>query len=416
MHILILVDCYLPVFKSGPKQIHDLSVEFLRHGHEVTVVTATNGISRDMEMSVESGVRVVRVKSPQIKGASHLRRGLNEARISALVWRIAGGFLSKHPADLIVFYSPTIFWGALVRRLKAMWHCQSYLILRDIFPEWAVNAGVLRRGLIYRYFRRKEAEQYGIADVIGVQSCGDLDYFRLNFGGKNFELEVLLNWTPLKEPNLPKTEFRLRLGLVNRVVFFYGGNLGIAQDIDNILKLAANLAGDSRIFFLVVGEGSEARRLEATIARRRLPNIRRLPPVEQREFISMVSEFDVGLISLDRRLKNHNIPGKLMSYFYSAIPVLASINAGSDLFALIEENQAGLCLVNGEDEKLRAAALQLANDSDLRRRMGRNGRWLLEEKFSVEAAAQQILKHLPQSTVPPEPRVLLPGARVPVSS
>ncbi len=416
MHILILVDCYLPVFKSGPKQIHDLSVEFLRQGHEVTVVTTTNRMSRDMEISVESGVRVARVKTPQIKGASHWRRSLNEVRISTIVWRVAGEFLSKHPADLIVFYSPTIFWGALVRRLKAMWHCQSYLILRDIFPEWAVNAGVLRRGLIYWYFRRKESDQYDVADVIGVQSHGDLDYFGRNFDDKGFDLEVLLNWTPLDEPNLPRTEFRLRLGLVNRVVFFYGGNIGIAQDIDNILKLAANLAGDSRIFFLIVGEGSEARRLEATIARRRLPNIRRLPPIDQREYISMASEFDVGLISLDRRLKNHNIPGKLLSYFYSAIPVLASVNPGSDLFALIEENQAGFCVVNGDDEKLRVAALQLANDSDLRRRMGRNGRWLLEEKFSVETAAQQILKHLPQSAVPPEPRVLLPGVRVPVSS
>jgi glycosyltransferase involved in cell wall biosynthesis len=254
------------------------------------------------------------------------------------------------------------------------------------------------------------------ADIIGVQSEGDLEYFGRNFGLGRFRLEVLLNWTKLDESNPPKTEFRLRLGLVNRIVFFFGGNIGIAQDIDNLIRLAASLAGDSRIFFLIVGEGSEARRLEATIAERRLPNIRRLPPIEQREYISMVSEFDVGLISLDRRLKNHNIPGKLLSYFYSEIPVLASINAGSDLFALLEGNQAGICVANGDDEGLRAAALQLASDRDLRQRMGRNGRLLLEEKFTVESAAQQIMQHLPRPVLSLVPRVLLPAVKEPVTS
>ena len=416
MRILILVDCYFPIYKSGAKQIHDLGAEFLRHGHEVTVLTTTHEISHDLEVSMQRGVCVARVRTPQIKGASNLRRGFNEIRISALVWRKAGGFLTKHPADLIVFYSPTIFLGALVSRLKAMWHCRSYLILRDIFPEWALNAGVLKRGLTYRFFRKKEIEQYGAADIIGVQSEGDLEYFGRNFGLGRFRLEVLLNWTKLDESNPPKTEFRLRLGLVNRIVFFFGGNIGIAQDIDNLIRLAASLAGDSRIFFLIVGEGSEARRLEATIAERRLPNIRRLPPIEQREYISMVSEFDVGLISLDRRLKNHNIPGKLLSYFYSEIPVLASINAGSDLFALLEGNQAGICVANGDDEGLRAAALQLASDRDLRQRMGRNGRLLLEEKFTVESAAQQIMQHLPRPVLSLVPRVLLPAVKEPVTS
>ncbi len=416
MHILILVDCYLPIYKSGAKQIHDLSVEILRCGHEVTVLTTAHDISQNLEISTENGVRVVRVRTPRIKGASHLRRGLGEIRISAIVWRKAGGFLSKHPADLIVFYSPTIFFGELVSRLKAMWHCRAYLVLRDIFPEWAVDAGVLKRGLIYRYFRKKEIEQYGAADFIGVQSEGDLGYFGRNFGYGRFQLEVLPNWMNLAESRLAKTEYRLRLGLVNRIVFFYGGNVGVAQDIDNLLRLAASLAGDSRIFFLIVGEGSEVRRLEKTIVERRLPNIRRLPPVEQRDYIAMVSEFDIGLISLDRRLKNHNIPGKLLSYFYSGIPVLASINPGSDLFALVEGRQTGICVVNGDDEGLRAAALQLANDVTLRRLMGRNGRLLLEQKFSVEAAAQQILRHLARPAAPPEPRAVQPAVREPVSS
>lgn len=407
MRILMLIDCYLPACKSGPKQIHDLGVEFVRKGHEVTVLTTTHEIGRNFDVSVEDGLRVARVKTRQIKGASKPFRGLNEVCLSAIVWRRAGTFLVENPADLIIFYSPTIFWGSLVRRLKSLWHCPAYLILRDIFPEWAVNVGVLRRGLIYRFFRKKEIEQYETADVIATQSQGDLNYFKRHFPHRPYQLKVLYNWATVQESGLPVTDYRRQLGLENKTVFFYGGNLGVAQDVDNIVQLASGLSGYPPIHFLLVGEGSEVGRLRQIIAKKNLRNIQLLPPVEQCRYISMVSEFDIGLLSLDRRLTNHNIPGKVLGYLYWGLPVLASINPGNDLFNLLERSQAGFCFVNGENEKLRAAALQLASDSQLRTQMGRNGPRLLETTFSVEAAAREILKHFPQASSRLEEGVVL---------
>jgi glycosyltransferase involved in cell wall biosynthesis len=398
MRLLLIVDCYLPSHKSSAKQIHDLGVEFRREGHNITVLTTTHEMAPSFEVSVEDGLRVARVKTRQIKGASKPFRGLNEVCLSAIVWRKAGRFLEDNPADLIIFYSPTIFWGSLVRRLKSLWHCPAYLILRDIFPEWAVNVGVLRRGLIYRFFRRKEIEQYDTADVIAVQSQGDLNYFERNFAHRPYRLKVLYNWAAVQESGLPRTEYRRQLGLGNKIVFFYGGNLGVAQDVDNIVQLASSLAGHPQIHFLIVGEGSEVGRLRKSIAEENLHNIQLLPPVDQCRYISMVSEFDVGLISLDRRLTNHNIPGKVLGYLYWGLPILASINPGNNLFNLLERSQAGFCFANGENDKLRAAALQLASDSQLRARMGKNGPRLLETTFSVEAAARQILQHLTQGS------------------
>jgi len=109
----------------------------------------------------------------------------------------------------------------------------------------------------------------------------------------------------------------------------------------------------------------------------------------------MLSEFDVGLISLDRRLTTHNVPGKLLGYMYWGIPVLASINPGNDLFAAIADSQAGFCHENGNDRKLAAAALNLATNADLRACMGRNSRLLLEHKFTAPGTAQRILNHFP---------------------
>ena len=141
MRVLILVDCYLPGQKSGAKQIHDLGVEFARQGCSVTVLTAAHDLPCNLQISEEDGLRVARVKTPKIKGAARPLRAVHEARLSTIVWRRAGQFLAENTADLIVFYSPTIFWGALVRRLKSLWRVPAYLILRDIFPEWAADVG-----------------------------------------------------------------------------------------------------------------------------------------------------------------------------------------------------------------------------------------------------------------------------------
>jgi glycosyltransferase involved in cell wall biosynthesis len=278
-----------------------------------------------------------------------------------------------------------------------LWNSPAYLILRDIFPYWAVDAGVLKKGPIFRFFCRAAAQQYRIADVIGVQSPANLRFFATTFPQEKFRLKVLFNWTTLQEAPQARTNYRASLGLKSKIVFLYGGNVGVAQDMDNILRLAARLAFRTDVRFLLVGEGSEVQRLQKSIELNRVRNVQLLPAMPQREYLSMVSEFDVGLISLDARLTSHNVPGKLLSYLYWGMPVLASVNPGNDLFALLQESAGGFCFENGDDANLAWAALRLADDARLRGAMGRNARSLLEQTFSVQHAVNQIFTHLHES-------------------
>src|SRR5260370_27654999 len=98
-----------------------------------------------------------------IKGTTEFSRGFREMRLSDTLWRRAKSFLLAKPVDLIVFYSPTIFFGGLVRCLKSRWGCPAYLILRDIFPQQAVDAGILRKGMVWRSVRGKEGSQHDVA-------------------------------------------------------------------------------------------------------------------------------------------------------------------------------------------------------------------------------------------------------------
>lgn len=384
----------MPSTTSGAKLVHDLALEFRRLGHEPFVVSTDEFISKDAVLSREEGIDVLRVKAGRIKTAPRLLlRAWNEIRLSQILWKRGKEYFEARPCDLVVYYSPTIFFGPLVKRLKELYSCPAYLVLRDIFPQWAVDAGVLKKGAVYRYFKYRERQNYEAADIIGVQSPSNLKYFRDQGLDGQYRLEVLYNWASLQEEDIPRSNYRDRLGLQDKVVFFYGGNIGVAQDMDNIVRLAENLRDEPSAFFLLVGDGSEVPRLKEQIAARSLTNITVHGAVAQQEYLSMLSEFDIGLISLDRGLTTQNIPGKLLGYLYHSMPTLASVNPGNDLKDLLERNRAGMACFNGDDTRLAEQARQLLHDARLRRELGRNARALLENTFSVERAGSQILGH-----------------------
>ena len=394
IRILLIVVYYLPSTWSSAKLIHDLATEFRRLGHDPLVAAPDDTIRTEYEVSEEAGIKVLRVRTGEIKFASRWLRAWREITLSRTMWRKGRSFFLQNPCDLIVYYSPTIFFGGLVEILKKRYACPSYLILRDIFPQWAVDAGVLRKGPVYAFFKWKERQNYGAADVIGVQSPANLDYFAAASTQTECPVEVLYNWASVTVPAGGGNVHRRRLGLSDKVVFFFGGNIGVAQDMDNILCLAERLRHESSAFFLLVGSGSEVGRLKHRIADRRLTNILIHDAVGQDTYLKMLSEFDVGLISLDKRLKNQNFPGKMLTYMNYSLPILASLNPGNDLGDLLEKREAGLVCLNGDDDRFEALARRLLEDRELRIRLGKNARTMLDDCFSVHRAARQILSHV----------------------
>lgn len=391
MRILLIVDCYLPSTKSSAQLVHDLALEMQRAGHAVTVLAPDETVTAPLRVTCEAGLRVARFRTERIKGAPRVLRGVREAMLSHLIWLRGRRFLRANPHDAIVFYSPSIFFGSLVRRLKRLWGCRAYLILRDLFPQWALDAGVLRRGPAYYFFKLVEVGQYAVADVVGVQSPANLAYFA-GAPIRPRRLEVLYNWARVDAEVAPVSPSAAAKSN-DKVVFFFGGNMGVAQDMDALVRLATALQDRSDVSFLLVGDGSEAARIKAELERRRLSNVVMSPAVSQEEYSSMLSRADVGLILLNGRLTTQNIPGKLLGYLQAEIPVLASLNEGNDLAQLLSDARAGLSSLAGDDDGLLHNALALVDNAEYRRELGANGRRLLADTFSAEAAARQILAH-----------------------
>ena len=394
MNIAVLSIAYPPVNSSAAVQMKAIAQAFVREGHQPYVFFPDSSILEDCKTETEDGVVVLRFKCPESRDKNYVFRTINEFLMPYRLWR---KFLKNETRnlniDFVVCYSPSIFFGPLISRLKAKYDCAAYLILRDIFPAWAVDLGLIKSGsIIHRIFYYVETKLYETCDVIGVQSGGNLPYFesREEFQGK--KIEILNNWyTPL-----PITACSIAIKntkLAGRTIFIYAGNLGVAQSPDILLNLVSSFKDDDTVGFVFVGRGSEYPKLKAQAEEQKLENVLFYPEVPPEEIEAVYEQCDIGLVCLDARHKTQNIPGKFVSYMHSGLPVLAIANPGNDLFELIAECNVGIAVEASLNMDLRfegEKALKLLSDKSLSSRCKK----LADDRFSSQSAAQQILASL----------------------
>ena len=374
--------------------MHELAVEFVKRGHEVTVVTPHAELESRYSVDELDGIKICYFRSGAVKNVGKVQRAINETLLSHNAWKTYKEYFKDNPHDSIIYYSPSIFWGSLVGKLKKLWSVPSYLILRDFFPQWVIDNGMIKeRSVIARYFRYFENLSYQAADTIAIQSPKNLEWFEKTVRtGKR--LDLLYNWAANEPVTFKEKHYRNKYGLQDKVVFFYGGNIGHAQDMMNIVRLAMSLADEKQAHFVLVGQGDEVELVRTAIKEFHLGNMTLLPPVAQDEFKLMLAEFDIGLFSLNKEHTTHNFPGKLLGYMVQEKPILGSVNRDNDLKEVIENAKAGFVSVNGEDELLKENAMRLLCDEDYRGKVGKASMQLLQDLFSVESAADKILDNI----------------------
>lgn len=394
MRIALVADTFPPLRTSGAVQLRDLSREFARQGHDLAVMLPAADMDEPWRLEEADGVRVLRLKAPRTKDIGYVRRTLAELAMPfAMLRNLRKSPLAKERWDGVVWYAPSIFHGPLVSSLKKASACKSYLIIRDIFPEWAVDMGLMGRGLPYRFFDAVAQYQYSVADVIGVQTPGNAVYFDDWVKKPGHRLEVLQNW--LDKPTLKRCSIRVdQTSLAERKVFVYAGNMGVAQGMDVLLDLAQRLSHRTDVGFLFVGRGSDAQRLRSLAQARALSNVLFFDEIDPDEIPDLYAQCSVGVVALDPRHKSHNIPGKFLTYMQSGLPVLANVNAGNDLVAIIRNEQVGQVCETNKAEDLLAMALALLEQLHVGADFSERCKQLFERKFSAEQAVKQIVAAL----------------------
>ncbi len=394
MRIALLPDEYLPNgTRVHAKMFHELAVSLISKGHQPVVITPGSPLQTTrLVIDNIDGVEVWRFRSGYTRGVGMIRRALNEWLLSYRAWAAIKSKIEEEDFDLCINYAPTIFFGPLAKRLKLR-GTYIYLIVRDMFPQWIIDEGLIKEKSTAAYFfRYYEKLNYKASDCIGVQSEANLNIFSAKFPDCN-NINILRNWaaTSALPSNDYNKDFLIKHNLEDKVVFFYGGNTGHAQDMENIMRLAKNMISMKEAHFVIIGQGDEFNLIKTLKNQWELDNVTILPAVSQTEFKSILAVIDIGLFSLAYNHTAHNFPGKLLGYMVESKPVLGSVNPGNDLAEIIEKSNAGFIYTNGDDESLAKAAKLLASDYNLRKELGDNSRALLLREFSVNSAVTNIL-------------------------
>jgi glycosyltransferase involved in cell wall biosynthesis len=390
LQIALISTDYPPLRTSAAVQMRDLAQEFLRQGYDpVVIIPSVDDATWVAE--IEDKIKVLRLYGARTRGSGYLRRSIAEFLLPFFMLRALHASPYRETKwDLVIWYSPTIFFGPLIWSLKRRSNCKTYLILRDIFPEWAKDLGLIGKGPIFWFFKAIANFQYEMADTIGVQTPSNLTYLAGGSKVTSQRLEVLQNWqSPL--PNIGSSISIPTTPLAGRKIFVYVGNMGVAQGMDILIDLAESLKYRQDLGFLFVGRGSEFERLLAAALTRSLNNTLFCNEVDSREMPGLLAQCHVGMLALDPRHKTHNIPGKFLTYLLAGLPVLARVNAGTDLAHLIEKEDVGRVYVGDHVDPLREFAEELADSHYTHERMAAKGRNLGAHMFSPETAVRQII-------------------------
>jgi len=389
MNFIILTDYYHPIVKSGSIIVGDLANELSQQGHKITIVTFVDKQSKACQINLEGEIQIIRIRSLTRK-YGRVGRLLSEQSYSSKIIRNLKN-LQNIPCDGIICLSPSIFYGKAIRWLKKKYNSKAYLIMRDIFPKWAIESGLLKKGLLYNYFKITEKNLYRSCNVIGIEAKSDLEYFE-NYGlNKSIKIEVLNNWGSL----LGQIDNHLSDNTLDdrKVNIVYGGNMGDAQDILSLVNSIDYSILGQRAIMLLMGDGNQFDKIKNTINKKNLTNIVLMPTVDRKRYLSFMSKADIGLVSLSKKMSSNNYPLKMIGYMQLAIPILGSVNKNNEMIQMIVKNNIGLVSLASDEKSFNKNLDIMITNEAMRKEQGENAFKLFNDKFTVRVAALQIYKH-----------------------
>lgn len=355
MKIILLCVFYTPLKSSAAIQISDLAKEFRSQGHDLTVITPDATLKTNFTIQNDFNIKTIRVKSGRIRDIGLFQRAVNEFLMPfQMIFHLfnISDFLKNN--DLLVWWSPSIFFTPLVLYLKILNKCKAYLILRDIFPQWAIDLGIIKNKMIAFIFKFFYYIQFLPSDLVGIQSSGDEIYIPKNILRKKIKFEILNNWyTPLSSKKVSKLNLS-RTILKRRKIFVYAGNMGLAQNLKLFIDLAYTLKNNYEIGFLFIGRGSLYENLKKLINENSINNVVLHEEIENSEIQDIYRSCFAGLISLNSKHTTHNIPGKFISYLHSGLPVFALVNKNNDIIDVINKNDLGFATSNDYIKNLKS--------------------------------------------------------------
>ncbi len=363
----------------------DLAETLVEKGHNVTVIVPE---SKENIITIERNMEVLRVKTGRLFNVGIIEKGISFITMQYKIKKAIKRYLDDRNYDMILYTSPPVTISSVVRFAMKKYKAISYLMQKDIFPQNALDLKILTKwNPAYWYFKYREFAMYKTASIIGCMSEGNIEYLRKNNKYlKNKIIELFYNTAKLiKDEKEKDINVRKKYKISeDEVLAVYGGNFGVPQGIDFIIKILEHYKNDKRIKFLFCGTGTEKEKLFRYVKDNEIKNVITLEYMPREEYEKILRETDIGLVFLDYRFTIPNIPSRTISYLQRSIPIMAATDKNTDYKDVIEKNQIGKWAYSNDLEDFNYNFEQLINNPKERKKMGRNGKEYFEKYLITE--------------------------------
>ena len=378
----------------------DLMRKFRDEGHDLYIVSPTerrNG--QRTKLKKEKGVNILQVWTLNIQKVNIFEKVVGIVSIDYQYLNAINKYFNHIKFDLVMYSTPPITLTKVISEIKKRDGAKTYLLLKDIFPQNAVDLGMMQKnGLIHKFFRNKEKILYRISDFIGCMSPANVDYLKTNNPQINpsiiEENPNSVDISKIMHKNTDCVEIRKQYHIpLDTTVFVYGGNLGKPQGLGFLLKVIESNLNNSDVFFVLVGSGTEYDKISSWFEKNKPHNALLMQSLPKQEYNKLLKSCDIGMIFLDKRFSIPNFPSRLLSYLENKMPVIAATDSVSDIGFIAQENGFGFSVLNGDLESINRYIKKLSENKSENKRMGQKGYDFMLKNFSVERSYNIIISH-----------------------
>lgn len=379
----------------------DLLRKFRNEGHKVFVISPVERRDkRKTFLKKEHGANLLNVWTFNLQKTNVLEKGVATLAIEYQYLNALKKYFGNVKFDLVLYSTPPITFSKIISFVKRRDNAYAYLLLKDIFPQNAVDMKMLQQnGLLHNFFLKKERKLYNISDAIGCMSEKNKSYLlEHNDYLNSFKVEVNPNSIePVYVSDLTsaqRVEIRQKYGLpADKKIFVYGGNLGKPQGIDFLLDTISNTTFPE-VFFLVIGSGTEYERIKKWFDLTNPANAKLLNGLPKTEYDKLLNACNVGMIFLHKDFTIPNFPSRLLSYLEMRMPVLAATDPNTDVGYTIEAANCGYGVISDDAAAMQEAIKKLISSPAEFERMSENAWNLLQEQYTVTHSYDLILNRI----------------------
>ena len=376
---------------------HDLLRDLKNKGHKIFVVSPfERRYNLDTKLNITKQTQVLNVKTLNIQKTNLIEKTLSTLTIEYLFMNAVKKYYSNIKFDLIIYSTPPITITKIINYIKKKNGAYSYLLLKDIFPQNAVDLKFIKKdSLIHKFFLRREKKLYDLSDRIGCMSLANYNYIIKNNPSVDFKkLEINPNSIEPIDINIlshKKDFIRSKYSLpLNKKIFIYGGNLGKPQGLDFLLdSIKSTFRLD--VFYLIIGSGTEYVRIQKWFEFNQPKNAMLINNLPKLEYDKLLSVCDVGLIFLSPNFTIPNYPSRLLSYLEMKLPVITATDIHTDIGKDIEDYECGFSVISGNSDEMEIAIDKVIKSLNTSDDIKNNAYKLLIEKFNVNKSSELIL-------------------------